>query len=501
MNPLTLSLLLPMAAGAPQGGPPGVPCPPVAMIGLHGGVMPAQPCPPLGPPAPLLAARVIAPAGVKVTVLPGGPLAKTFVAPVTIGFRPGYAYRLELSNIPGYPGVNLYPSLEVRGSLVPRPGMDFLEFPAPVYLSAGDIERVMRGGMVTKAVYLEDPTRAAPVQSQVDLPIELGEATEEAALKAAMDNGRLVAILRIGDRKPDPEELTRFAAPGTVLFPGEKALAAPATMPYLPTYGVPLYDPAIGPKPATEECFTDGGDFGPRIGIGLGGRVGGLNPTDVALEYTAGGKRRVATSNAVCVCSPRYVIRRADVLPGGVRSNSALDAAVNVVGRAVASSNLPPMAVANRMKPVGYVSRLRSAITVSRNGIHSFIGVSGPQAVATVSGVKAVLTVVEPDEITSYPNEVVVTKSVSPTGPVKPGDVVTFTVRYHNGTRSPASDLMLSDSLSGRLEYVPGSAKSDRPTNVTTVDNEAGSSIVRFEIPGPIPAGQSGTVTFQARVR
>ena len=110
-------------------------------------------------------------------------------------------------------------------------------------------------------------------------------------------------------------------------------------------------------------------------------------------------------------------------------------------------------------------------------------------------------TVVEQEEITSYPNEVVVTKSVSPTGPVQPGDVVTFTIRYFNGTRTPAADLLLSDSLSGRLEYVAGSAKSDRPTNVTTVDNEAGSSIVRFEIPGPIPAGQSGTVTFQARVR
>lgn len=500
MNPLTLSLLLPLTAAAPQGGPPTVPCAPLMMPGLHG-AMPQQPCPPLGPPAPLLAGRVMVPAGVKVTVLPGAPQAKSFDAQVVVGFRPGYAYRLELSNLPGYPGVNLYPTLEVVGSLVPRSGMNFLDFPAPVYLSTGDIERVMRGGMVMKAVYLEDPTRAVPAQSRADMPIELGEATEEDAIKAALNNGRLVAVLRVGDRKPDLEELTRFALPGTVLFPGEKTLAAPPRMPYLPTFPVPLYDPAIGPKPATEECFIDGNDVGPRIGIGPGGRLGGLDPTDVALEYTADGKRRVSTSNAVCICSPRYVIRRADVLPGGLRANSALDAAVNVVSRAIASSNLPPMAVATRVKPVSYVTRLRSAITVSRTGIHEFVGVSAPQAVATVAGAKAVLVVVEPEEITSYPNEIVVTKSVSPSGPVKVGDVVTFTIRYYNGTRSPATDLMLSDSLSGRLEYVPGSAKSDRPTNVTTVDNEAGSAIVRFEIPGPIPAGQSGVVTFQARVR
>ena len=65
---------------------------------------------------------------------------------------------------------------------------------------------------------------------------------------------------------------------------------------------------------------------------------------------------------------------------------------------------------------------------------------------ALVSGVRAVLTVVEPEEITSYPNEVVVTKSVSPTGPVKPGDVVTFTIRYHNGTRTPAHPLTCCES-------------------------------------------------------
>jgi hypothetical protein len=63
------------------------------------------------------------------------------------------------------------------------------------------------------------------------------------------------------------------------------------------------------------------------------------------------------------------------------------------------------------------------------------------------------------------------------------------------------SELVLSDSLSGRLEYVAGSAQSDRPANVTTEPNEAGSVVVRFEIPGPVPPGQTGTVKFQARVR
>jgi uncharacterized repeat protein (TIGR01451 family) len=94
-----------------------------------------------------------------------------------------------------------------------------------------------------------------------------------------------------------------------------------------------------------------------------------------------------------------------------------------------------------------------------------------------------------------------VTKSVDPKGTVAQGTEVTITLKYRNGFPEPVSDIVLSDSLSGRLEYIPGSAQSDRPVNVTTRTNEAGSVVVRFEIPGPIPAGQTGLVTFKARVR
>src|SRR5262249_52964240 len=158
-------------------------------------------------------------------------------------------------------------------------------------------------------------TKAIPVDTKPDTPIELSELTEEDALKRAHESGRLVAVLRFGDRKPDADELARAAVPGTVLLPGEETLKAPAMPPRFASSPVPMFDPILGPKPATEECLTDGGDKGPQTGIGPGFRLGGLDPTDVALTYTLGGKRRVATSNEVCVCSPRYVIRRVDLSP------------------------------------------------------------------------------------------------------------------------------------------------------------------------------------------
>jgi hypothetical protein len=44
-----------------------------------------------------------------------------------------------------------------------------------------------------------------------DLPIEFTDLNEEDAMKSAVANGRLVAVLRFGDRVPDGDELAREA--------------------------------------------------------------------------------------------------------------------------------------------------------------------------------------------------------------------------------------------------------------------------------------------------
>jgi uncharacterized repeat protein (TIGR01451 family) len=378
--------------------------------------------------------------------------------------------------------------------------MNYMDHPAPIFIDRDDIAKALAGGLVTKAIYLEDPTKAVPVETRPGQPIEFTDLTEEAALRAATENGRLVAVLRFGDRKPEPDELAKFVIPGTVLLPGEEHLPAPAARPVFQWCGIPLYDPIAGMRYPAEECFIDGGDTGPRLGIGPLGRLGGLNPTDVALEYTLNGRRRVKTSNPVCICVPRFVIRRVDVGLGGLRVVAGPDSVVQTVGGLVAINRIPVGGVANRLKPVEFVSRLRSAILVNVEGVHTFVGLSAPEILASAAGVAVVSTAVGPEEVTNI-HDLTVTKEVEPAGPVQIGDEVTFTIRYRNGTRSPVSELVLSDSLSGRLEYVPGSSQSDRPANVTTVPNEAGSVVVRFEIPGPVPPGQSGTVKFRARVR
>ncbi len=86
-------------------------------------------------------------------------------------------------------------------------------------------------------------------------------------------------------------------------------------------------------------------------------------------------------------------------------------------------------------------------------------------------------------------------------GSAQVGDVVTFTLRYSNVGGRPITDVAVSDSLSGRLEYVEGSAEADRDAVFTMQQNEAGSVILRWEISGRLLPGQSGRLKFKARVR
>src|SRR5262249_49638491 len=59
----------------------------------------------------------------------------------------------------------------------------------------------------------------------------------------------------------------------------------------------------------------------------------------------------------------------------------------------------------------------------------------------------------------------------------------------------------VSDSLTGRLEYISGTAQADREAVFTTQPNEAGSLILRWEIGGQLLPGKSGVGRFQARIR
>ena len=439
---------------------------------------------------------------VRVAVHPGIPGARMYDAPALFGFRPGYVYRLELSNLPYHPNRVLYPEVEVRGVLVPRAGMKYMDWPAPLTFTAADIEKALAGGVVVKAIYLEDPDKALPVEVGLNAPIEVPADTEEDAIKEAIANGRLVAIVRLGGKVPPVAQLQATAVDGTVLVPGERYLRAPLMPPCLPFTTSPFYDPISGPRPPGEECFVDGGDRGAPLGIGPGGRLGGLNPTDVGVEYTIAGTRRVTTSNVVCLCVPRFVIQRAELVANGVDAQLPLTGHIAVTGPAGLRDRVAAQAEAGRERLAGLLGRTRLMGYHGVVGVGFYVGTDRPMAVGRVEGVRVEAALVEPEVLTWYAGcPLTVSKRIDADGPVNAGDTVTITLRYTNTGNRPVSDLVVSDSLSGRLEFVPGSAESDRAANFTAGANEAGSAIVRWELPGTLLPGQGGTVRFKAKVR
>src|SRR5437868_3593958 len=94
-------------------------------------------------PAPLLYVRLSGPPGTHAAFFQGRASARGFHAPVTVGLRPGYIYRVELTGLEGRPGISLAPSLEVRNTLTLPPGLNAATYPAPVEFTDADIEQAL----------------------------------------------------------------------------------------------------------------------------------------------------------------------------------------------------------------------------------------------------------------------------------------------------------------------------------------------------------------------
>ncbi|MFO0809883.1 MAG: hypothetical protein U0746_14780 [Gemmataceae bacterium] len=458
------------------------------------------------PPATLLFVRVVGPDGTKVIVRPGSAETRTFDQPAVAGFRPGYYYRVGLGNVGGDPMRTLYPSFEVISTLHVPPSLKAEDYPATIRFTEDDIKRAAAGGLVTKVVYLEDPFQAPALTSTPEHPIEFDVTPGKNPLEEARYRGRPVLIVRLGERDIAPQELAAAYIPGTVLALGDGPLGQPACPPTLPLPSFQWFDPILGPKKPLEEILPDGGDVGPRIGIGPDGRTGNLNVTDTAAEFRYGnGPRRVTISNRVCLFSPRFAVLRAEHSPA---ANDLVIPIIRVASATPSQQVVNKLVTDDRWNAIavrGFDSRLGLRGTQSRIEPGSVDRVQGVAAYASVEGVALKAGVIEPVAATQingcYKGEpLTLTKYADPKAP-NVGDVVTFILKYENLGTKPMRDVVVMDSLASRFEYVPGSAQTDRPVVFTLQMNESYSALLRWEVKGDLMPGQSGMVKFQAKVR
>jgi uncharacterized repeat protein (TIGR01451 family) len=81
------------------------------------------------------------------------------------------------------------------------------------------------------------------------------------------------------------------------------------------------------------------------------------------------------------------------------------------------------------------------------------------------------------------------------------GEEVEFVLRFDNIGDQTIGNVTIVDNLSTRLEYIPDSAHSSVDASFSTTPNDAGSTILRWEIAGEIKPREGGVLRFRTRVR
>ena len=480
MNLGILALMLPMAAGAP---------------------VEAMPPPPI--PSAFTYVQVIGPEGSTTTWYPGTAAATKTADGATAALRPGYCYRFELGSVGDRKNSIIWPSIEVRGTLIHRPQMNVADHPIKIVLSEEDVARILEGRFLSKVYFLEDPAKSVNGAQPPGIPLETSSPTEIDAVKDARSRGRLMLIVRAGERLWTREELAYENVPGSIWLPGMKNIPAPIVGPRLPYGCIPLYDPISGPKLLSGECLHDGGDLNNNLGIGKENRVYGLNPSDSAIEFNTPAGKKVVPSNRVCICIPRYAAQRVEIAPIGHHGFRGPEIRVQAAMQRMLVHKLPSGAVMRIEQPIGSTGRLRpSGLLAETYPLTKDTFTGRIAAVANFKGTQVAAQVREPEDITVSPDcTLVLMKRMDPPNPKQIGEIVTFFLSYRNTTLQPMTDVVISDSLTGRLEYVEGSARSDRATTFTSAANEAGSLLLRWSVDEKLLPGQSGVVSFRAKIR
>ncbi len=280
----------------------------------------------------------------------------------TVGLKVGVGYRLRLSNLPNRPGEELYPVVEIVGHLHRPEHIDPSKYPIRIVFSDEDLDdAVDRGRLVTQAIYLEDPDHALPVDTTKDAIPIVSLTPAEDPLKVSSALGRVMALVRIGGRRPTQDEIALDATAGSfAMMSLNGSGACPFTfssgdhckLPCGPACGTP--PPAGRPWLPKDEFLCDGGDRGSKVGFAGDGTLRGIDPRDAVINFrqanydqlqpqfdelkaqfdagklslseylakqdrlarsVAGGdkKPKVLPTNVVCIYAPRFALVRVSV--------------------------------------------------------------------------------------------------------------------------------------------------------------------------------------------
>ncbi|MDG2207366.1 MAG: hypothetical protein P8K78_05635 [Pirellulales bacterium] len=121
------------------------------------------------------------------------------IVPARENFPQGAIYRLKLTDVPGRPGDEYYPTLEV-GPTTARTEAYLAHNAVPVEFTSQDFDQVKGGNFVTKVIYLPDPEyqqlALAAIETLVSTRLDPGVDP----IQEADRRGSILAIVRLGNK-------------------------------------------------------------------------------------------------------------------------------------------------------------------------------------------------------------------------------------------------------------------------------------------------------------
>ena len=512
----------------------------------------------LAAPTPWLPIRWVLPKG---TFLHAPRDGRPIRSDTRLGLRPGYRYRFQLDSKDIKNSTNLYPTLEILGSVRMPPSLRLFDYAAAIVITEEELKLANEGRLICKLLYLEKndakPAYSAGnmVPPQTDIPFGNN------LLATANDMGRPVARLWLGSRELTSDEFINSVVPGTLWRDGDLPPGMPTLAPQFPCF---ISHPGYESQDNFNEVIHDGGDSLDRAIIDDSGRSQGVNPEDAVAEFTIiGSRRRILPSNKICIYSPRFAWLRQISGLGTVVLDAGVQGTVLNNGPGQTKVTMPSNTAVSELLLDGMRSRERASgarstqiagksqrmepvlpqITI--HGPKANLIVKNPGAVSEVDGTARLrqreglsvrlagwrISQLQNEETVSAMAKVeqgsrlVMARAVTREAILDckeemrvleqplilhkwadrceagPGEIVTFTLRLTNQTGKPIAEVAIVDSLSCRLEFLGESANCNRDSVFLNQENEVNSTRLRWEITGLVQPGDTVVVSFKAKVR
>ena len=149
--------------------------------------------------------EIRAPQGTRIAPAAGTSFLDGQPTRLLVGLTIGPVYRFRVTEIPGHPGLEIFPTVELLDRLYPPAGQA-LRFPVPIELTREELIMAGEGRFITRVIYLEDPDLAPAIAREKNEQPWVEARPGEDPLVMADHLGRPMAILRIGGRTPAGDE-------------------------------------------------------------------------------------------------------------------------------------------------------------------------------------------------------------------------------------------------------------------------------------------------------